>query len=311
MGKVIAIAAEKGGVGKTTIAVNLATILASPVEAGGKGKKVLLIDTDEQCNACMNLGLSFKDLFELDQDNNARNCGRMILDNSTDMREITLKDVVPEIPNLYLIPSSFRLMYAERALTDYSHKWVDENDEIHAAIYEEALSLRKTFANNKEFLDFFDYIIIDSRPSVSQINECMLAVANSLIVVTEPSYDSLFGIETLFGFWDKVMGKIGLEVDYAESVVLNKFNKDSSVHKQILAILTGDHSNDRVPDYAWEIFGEYKNLFINVPIKESQWVLRRSADAVPIIINPNKNEREYIRTTFMPLVEELYKEGIL
>ena len=324
--KIIAIQAEKGGVGKTTLATTLASVLASEPH----NKKVLLIDVDEQCNACFDYGITLTQIIMLDQD--GRTSSKLFRDTHVDMEKLTLKKIVPEIPNLSLIPSTFELMFTERALQDNSHETYEPltEEEIaelglsHTLVpqdiklckkrppkQKEALVLKETIKNNAEYLNRFDYVIFDCKPSISHINENVLMVADSLIAVTDPSYNSLYGLATLYRFWDKIMEARGLEADYVESVVLNRFKPKGIIDREIEAILTGNFDYEGIPDYAKTVFNSYSNLYVKNPVMESVKFRQRSAMCTPMVINPDKDEKRLLAEIVEPLIKKLYEEEVL
>lgn len=158
MGKIIAIANQKGGVGKTTTSINLGSALSS------NGKKVLLIDLDEQANATIGLGFS-RELIDI---------------SSYDLLvcNIKIEDSIYKTtdPNLDLIPASIKLSKAEIDLYEV------ENKEL---ILEKKVEFIK---------DNYDYILIDCPPSLGVTIDNALFAANSVLIPVECeflAYDAL------------------------------------------------------------------------------------------------------------------------
>jgi chromosome partitioning protein len=162
MGKIIAIANQKGGVGKTTTAVNLAAGLA--VEE----KKVLLIDADPQGNATSGSGIP-------------RTMSRKTLYNAIVMGESLENIILPtELPLLFVLPADKNLAGAEVELVEANNR---------------EYKIKSLLANIR---DKFDYIIIDCPPSLGLLTLNGLTAADSLLVPIQCEYYALEGVTELF-----------------------------------------------------------------------------------------------------------------
>ncbi|MGM9753451.1 MAG: ParA family protein [Candidatus Cryptobacteroides sp.] len=201
MGKIIAIANQKGGVGKTTTAINLAASLAV------LEKRVLLIDADPQANSTSGLNYA---------------------PDSTDGRtlyEIVIGAVqaqdciVPtDMDYLKLIPSHINLVGAEIEIID-----IPGRDHI----------LRNALAPVK---DMFDYIIIDCAPSLGFITINCLCAANSVMIPVQPEFFALEGIGKLLQTIRLVQSGSNPDLDI-EGFVVTMFDGRTKVHAQVLAQL--------------------------------------------------------------------------
>lgn len=162
MGKIIAVANQKGGVGKTTTAVNLAAGLA--VEE----KRVLLVDADPQGNATSGSGIP-------------RTMSRKTLYNAIILRE-PLENIIleTELPLLFVIPSDKNLAGAEVELVESEGREYKLKTLLHG------------------IRDQFDYIIIDCPPSLGLLTINGLTSADSLLVPIQCEYFALEGVTELF-----------------------------------------------------------------------------------------------------------------
>ncbi len=161
MGKIIAICNQKGGTGKTTSAINLATYLALT------GKRVLLIDLDPQANATSGLGI------------NRHNIKKSTY--HTILEELDIKEVLQAtaVKNLYLAPSNLDLTGAEVELV---------------GVLGREHRLKKALAKEKEN---FDFIFIDSPPSLGLLTINALCAADSVFIPVQCEYYALEGLTQL------------------------------------------------------------------------------------------------------------------
>ena len=209
MGKTIAIANQKGGVGKTTTAINLAASLAV------LEKKVLVIDADPQANTTSGLN------FSPDSDEKRTIYEVMI-------GKIGVEDALiqTEIANLHMIPSHINLVGAEIEMLD-----VPERESV----------LAKPLAPIK---DAYDYIIIDCSPSLGLITVNCLTAADSVIIPVQPEFFALEGLGKLLQTIRLVQGGVnpGLTI---EGFLVTMFDGRTKVHTQVVGELRG-HFNDLV-----------------------------------------------------------------
>lgn len=197
MGKIIAIANQKGGVGKTTSSVNLAASL------GVLEKKVLLIDADPQANATSGLGLDVESI-ELGT--------YQVLEHTISAKESILKT---ESPNVDLIPAHIDLVAIEIELVDKQ---------------EREYMLKKALS---EIKDDYDYILIDCAPSLGLITLNSLVAADSVIIPIQCEYFALEGLGKLLNTIKSVQKIHNPDLDI-EGLLLTMFDSRLRLSNQVV-----------------------------------------------------------------------------
>ena len=196
LSKVIAIVNQKGGVGKTTTAVNLCTVLAQ------KGKKVLLIDEDPQGNATSGLGVekgAEKSIYD-------------VLINETSFEDVIKKT---SIKNLYLCPSNINLAGAEVELVNTISRESKMKEKI------------------EEIQDNFHYIIIDCPPSLGLLTINALTAANSIMIPIQCEYYALEGVGQLMNTVNLIKRQLNKDL-YIEGVVLTMNDARTNLSTQVI-----------------------------------------------------------------------------
>lgn len=197
MGRIIAIANQKGGVGKTTTTINLSACLAE------SGKKVLTIDTDPQGNTTSGLGVEKEEI-----DNTIY---ELMLDECT-IRECIVKT---EIDNLDLIPSNVNLAGAEIELLG-----IEEKEYI----------LKNAVDYVKED---YDYIVIDCPPSLNMLTINAMTTANTVLVPIQCEYYALEGLSQLIHTIDLVQQRLN-PVLKMEGVVFTMYDARTNLSLQVV-----------------------------------------------------------------------------
>ena len=194
---IIAITNQKGGVGKTTTAINLAAALAS------KGRKTLLVDLDPQANSSM----SFLDIHQLQ---------RSIYDALTD-EQIHIADILKpaeKIENLHIAPSTI-------ALAKIEAKLIGELDS-HYRLKDELQSVQ----------DNFDYIIIDTPPTLGIITVNALVAASHVLIPIQASYFALEGTDDLLETIDKIKVRANPQLQILGALI-TMYDKRTTLAKDI------------------------------------------------------------------------------
>ncbi len=197
MGKIIAIANQKGGVGKTTTSVNLAASL------GVLEKKVLLVDADPQANATSGLGI------EVDA---VEKGSYQVLEHTVTAKEAIL---ATNSPNLDIIPAHIDLVAIEIELVDKTHR---------------EMMLRKALEPIK---DDYDYIFIDCAPSLGLITLNALTAAHSVIIPIQCEYFALEGLGKLLNTIKSIqkIHNVGLGI---EGMLLTMYDSRLRLSNQVV-----------------------------------------------------------------------------
>lgn len=196
MPRIIAVANRKGGVGKTTTTVNIATAMAAA------GKKVLVVDLDPQGNASTSMGINKR--------------GRMASSYEVLLGEKSLSEAVvwTEVPGFSIIPSSPDLAGAEVELIEVSNR---------------EYMLKKALL--KDSINY-DYIIIDCPPSLSLVTINALVAANAVIVPLQCEFLALEGITDLIRNINQIKKRFNPDLEL-QGVVLTMYDRRNNLSQMV------------------------------------------------------------------------------
>lgn len=197
MGRIIAIANQKGGVGKTTTAINLSACLAD------KGKKVLAVDMDPQGNMTSGLGL--------DKESIEKTVYDMIIGES-DIEEVLQKEAME---NLDVLPANIDLSAAEIELIDVENKEFIVRNSI------------------QKIRDNYDFVIIDCPPSLSMLTINAMTTADSVLVPIQCEYYALEGLSQLIHTVELVKDRLNPDLEI-EGVVFTMYDARTNLSLQVV-----------------------------------------------------------------------------
>ena len=197
MGKIVSIANQKGGVGKTTTSINLSTILAK------KGKKVLMIDADPQGNASSGVGIDREEIEQSIYD---------VLINDVQIEEVVKKT---NIKNLDIVPSNINLAGAEVELVSVmsrEHRLKEKVDIIK---------------------ENYDFIIIDCPPSLGLITLNAFTASDSVLIPVQCEYYALEGLGQLLNTISLVKKHLNKDIEI-EGALLTMYDIRTNLSNQVV-----------------------------------------------------------------------------
>jgi len=198
--RVITIANQKGGVGKTTTAINLATALAAI------GKNVLVVDLDPQGNASTGLGVDRNDRLVSTYE---------LLTSDIGLEQAMMKT---SVPRLFLVASTLDLLGVEMEI---------------AGEKDRAFKLRNKFQEYRPHSNGIEYVLIDCPPSLNLLTINAMAAANAILVPLQCEFFALEGLSQLLQTVEQVKSSINPSLEI-HGIVLTMFDKRNNLATQVV-----------------------------------------------------------------------------
>ncbi len=211
MGRIFAVVNQKGGVGKSTTAVNLAACL------GAAGKSVLMVDTDPQGNATSGMGFDKSEI---------KKCIYNVLVEGLPVAEVALPTPHPELGTVFIVPATIQLAGAEVELVSMMSRE-----------YRMKTAL-------EEIRDQFDFIILDCPPSLGLLTINALTAADGVIVPIQCEYYALEGLSQLLDTINLVKKHLNKNLEIA-GVLLTMYDARTNLAQQVIDEVRG-YFADRV-----------------------------------------------------------------
>lgn len=263
--KIIAFGTLKGGTGKTTVAFNVGGILAEK-------HKVLFIDVDPQSNLSDNVGIDIAD-------QNGWSV-RNIFDSAAKPKpsEVITKAPIEQLENLDIIASHIRLTATELQLVATPgrerilQRWIDRNRDV---------------------LNEYDYIIIDTNPSMGIVNQNAFLVSDEIILVSDVSMKSLTGAQLFTYLWGEVCENMDVE-NKTSALILNNFDKRTVLSREIKEYYQSDD--------------EFKDILIDTVVPARVEIKNTETSFLPINITAPTSDS---CVAFQNIISELKERKVL
>jgi chromosome partitioning protein len=211
--RIITVANQKGGVGKTTTAINLATALAAI------GEKVLIVDLDPQGNASTGLGID------------RQNRSVSSYDVVTGEANIGAAAMATAVPGLYIVPSTLDLLGVEMEI---------------ASAEDRVLKLRKALSQDPGGASEFSYVLIDCPPSLNLLTLNSMAAADSVLVPLQCEFFALEGLSQLLATVEQIRNSINPALTI-QGIVMTMYDGRNNLANQVVEDVRA-HMGDKVYD---------------------------------------------------------------
>ena len=266
--KIVTMATLKGGSGKTMNTFNISGILA-------EDKKVLLIDVDPQCNLSSDVGIDVSD----PDVNTVRDIFGNLPESQPAPEQIIFKSPIKGLPNLDIIPSSIMLFQTEMDMVNATGR---EN------------FLKYYIDDNRGYLEnHYDYILIDTNPSMSTINVNAFSVADKIVLSSDVSTNSISGAELFCSLWKSKRKSLRKEDNIAALIICN-YDKRTNLGKSLIDYTSGASFS--------------QDIVLKTVIPATVKLKNTEVEHEPVnLLYP----RDKIRKVYDDIVSELKEKGVL
>lgn len=268
--KIITFGTLKGGVGKTMLCFNIGGILSQ------LDYKVLIVDSDLQGNLTNNIGIdrtkaglrTMYDIYNIDEQQPAP-------------EELVLKSPNPKIPNLDMIPGSIFLHKAELKLSTVSGR-----EQV----------FKNYLEDNRSFFNRYDYILIDTNPSMSIVNQNTFVISDAILIVSDISMNALEGAQLFIALWEESRHRLRKE-DNIKGFIINDLDTRNKLSADFLEYLN-----------TAEELADIRALKMDTIIPRNVRITESELAAVPISLYDIRSKG---CAAIAELIEELQQKNIL
>lgn len=280
--KIVSLTALKGGTGKTIVTFNVATLLATKYN-----KKVLVIDIDPQHNISNLLYKTIK-----------RRAYRTAMPRasmnafSDSDREYTTEDIFEfgtsamgvikksHIKNVDVIPTTISLTATELQISGMAGR---------------ELILKNWIFDNKDYLSHYDYIFLDTNPTMSIVNTNAFICCDSIVLISDIDLDSILASKTFMELYYPIQRRIDRQMqDNIKGLMINKVKDSNNLTKEFLGYVESDGF-------------EFSDILLNNRIHDAIAISETKVEKIPI--QSGRNERSY--TEFINLIDEMIEREVL
>lgn len=280
--KIISITALKGGTGKTIITFNVATLLATKYN-----KKVLVIDIDPQHNMSNLLYKTIK------RKAYRSSIARKNMNSFSDSeREYTTEDIFEfgtsamgtikksHIKNVDIIPTTISLTATELQISGLAGR---------------ELILKNWMYDNKESLSHYDYVFLDTNPTMSIVNTNAFICCHSIVLASDIDLDSILASKTFMELYYPIQNRIDRQMsDNIKGLIINKVKDSNNLTRDFIEYVESDSF-------------EFSDILLKNKIHDAIAISETKVERQPI--QSSRNERSY--DEFIALIDEMLEKGVL